>query len=177
MWWSQLLLLGFHLYLRTGELMLLRVQDLLFAPSGKSCVLNLGYTKTGKRKGIPEQVTLRTPWLVVFFRLAVCDLRPGDYLWGGKTTSFRTRFDQALEQEDVKDMGFRPYSLRRGGATAAFQAGLSYDAIAETSRHSSLRSLKVYINDALAEALSFRFTPTQRKRLDGRAADLHSLLG
>ena len=174
---AALLLVGFYLYLRTGELMLLRVQDLMFAPSGKSCVLNLGYTKTGKRKSIPEQVTLRTPWLVIFLRLAVMDLRPGDYLWGGKTTSFRTRFDQALVQEDVKDMGFRPYSLRRGGATAAFQAGLSYNAIAETSRHSSLRSLKVYVNDALAEALSFRFTPAQRRRLDRRAADLHSLIG
>ena len=122
------------------------------------------------------QLTLRVPWLVVFLRLAVADLQPGDYLWGGKPATFRARFYQALVTEQVGDLGFRPYSLRRGGATAAFQAGHSYDAIAETSRHSSLRSLEAYVNDALAESLSFDIPTALRQRLEKRAAALQSIL-
>ena len=174
---AAILLIGFHLFLRTGELMALRVQDLLFATSGKSCVINLGFTKTGKRKGMPEQVLLRDAKLIVLLRLSVSSLQPGDYLWGAKPSAFRTRFKQACAAEQVEQLGFRPYSLRRGGATAAFQAGLSYDSIAEISRHSSLKSLKIYVNDAMAEALSYHISAPLRRRLQGRAAAMNSLLG
>ena len=174
---AALLLVGFYLYLRTGELMLLRVQDFLFNKTGKSCVLNLGLTKSGKRRGLPEQVTLRIPWLITFLRHVTMDLLAGDYLWGGKPAAFRTRFYQAANAEQVRELGFRPYSLRRGGATAAFQDGQSYDAIAETSRHANHRSLKVYVNDAIAEALSFRIPTAVRHRLEGRAAALRCLMG
>ena len=126
---AALLVTGFYLYLRTGELMMLRVQDMLFIKTAKSCVLNLGFTESGKRKGMPEQVTLRIPWLVIYLRLAVADLQPGDYLWSGKPATFRTRFHQAVEADQFRDLNFRHYSLRRDGATAAFQDGHSYDAI------------------------------------------------
>ena len=67
--------------------------------------------------------------------------------------------------------------MRRGGATAAFQEGQSYDAIAETSRHANHRSLKVYVNDAVAEALAFRIPTALRHRLEMRAAALKRLMG
>ena len=174
---ATLLLIGFHLFLRTGEIMLLRQQDILFCKSGKSCVLNLGFTKTGKRKGLPEQVTLRIPWLITLLRLTVNDLQPGDFLWGGKPAAFRSRFYKAIDAEGVRELGFRPYSLRRGGATAAFQQGHSYDAVAETSRHSNLRTLKVYVNDALAESLALVVPTAIRHQAQQRAAALKALLG
>ena len=89
----------------------------------------------------------------------------------------RRRFKRACATEQVEQLGFRPYSLRRGGATGAFQAGLSYDSIAEISRHSSLKSLKIYVNDAMAEALSYHISAPLRRRLEGRAAAMNSLLG
>ena len=174
---AALLLVGFYLFLRTGELMLLRQQDIIFNGSGKSCVLNLGFTKSGKRRGLPEQVTLRIPWLIAFLRLVVSDLQPGDYLWGGKPSTFRKRFYEAVDEEGARELGFRPYSLRRGGATAAFQQGHSYDAVAEISRHQNLRTLKVYINDALAEALAIVVPTAVRHRTQRRAAALLALLG
>ena len=120
---ASLLLICFELFLRTGELLMLRAMDLLFSSGGKSAVLNLGLTKSGKRRGLPEQVVLRNRQLVTFLKLASADLAPGDYLFKERPELFQFRFQQLLQKVGLSGLGFYPYSLRRGGITAAFQEG------------------------------------------------------
>eukprot|EP00435_Cladocopium_sp_Y103_P013778 s336_g3.t1 len=52
------LLVGFHGLLRSGELLALQNWQIHMASPGKPAVLNLGLTKSGKRQGAAESVTL-----------------------------------------------------------------------------------------------------------------------
>ena len=67
-------------------------------------------------------------------------------LWKGTPSSFRQRFREYCSLFHVKDLGFRPYSLRRGGATDLFQRSFSYD----LALGHSIRAAKLYIQDGLA---------------------------
>ena len=53
--------------------------------------------------------------------------------------------------------GFRPYSLRRGGATAYFRATRDMGATIERGRWATLRVARIYINDGLAKEVELRF--------------------
>ena len=172
-----LLLLGFELFLRTGELLLLRIQDFLFGTSTRSLVINLGLTKSGKRRGLPEQVTLRNPRLIVLCRLVLADVEPGEYVFPERPCVFRDKFRTALEQQGIQDLGLRPYSLRRGGITAAFQEGWSFDQISDISRHANCRTLRIYVTDAHAELLRMGVPPATMRNLASRAGKLQALLG
>ena len=50
--------IAFHLFLRTGELVNIRAKDALIDPRCRSAVINLGFTKGGKRRGLQESVIL-----------------------------------------------------------------------------------------------------------------------
>ena len=52
------LLVGFHALLRSGELLALQNWQIHMVSPGKPAVLNLGLTKSGKRQGAAESVTL-----------------------------------------------------------------------------------------------------------------------
>ena len=56
----------------------------------------------------------------------------------------------------VADHGFKPYSLRRGGATAYFRASGSMELTLERGRWSSARVGRIYINDGLAKAVELK---------------------
>eukprot|EP00971_Amphidinium_carterae_P228272 4527958-Amphidinium_carterae.1 len=56
-------MLGFHGYLRPLELCSLRVQDLSFA-SGRQASLNLGFTKSGIRRGAMEVLAIDDPLVI-----------------------------------------------------------------------------------------------------------------
>ena len=49
-------------------------------------------------------------------------------------------------------MGFRPYSLRRGGATAFYRATCNMAATIERGRWATIRVARIYINDGLSFA-------------------------
>ena len=172
-----LVLVGFEVYLRTGELLSLRAQDFIFGPAADSFVIWLGVTKGGERRGVKEQVVVRQPWLCVFAKLVCQDLEPGDPIFPERPAAFRQIFAAMLAQLGLQDFHFRPYSLRRGGCTAAFRAGASYDAIAEVSRHANIRTLRIYITDALMEQQSYLLNPELQRLLKNQAALLEPLRG
>ena len=114
---SCLLALGFFTLLRTGELLNLRGSDLL--ANASQVVVSLKDTKTGKRNAANEMVTTSNPFTVEVC-LAVKDVlsRRGALakrLWEFSAQAFRTHFDVYLKKFKIGSLGFRPYSLRRGG--------------------------------------------------------------
>ena len=50
----------------------------------------------------------------------------------------------------LEDHGFRPYSLRRGGATHWFQHHGSFDKLLVQGRWAAAKTAKIYVNEGLA---------------------------
>ena len=171
-----LLLIGFNVFLRTGEILKLRVADFIFDRKGETVVLQLGMTKSGKRRGTPESVVCRSPELVTFAKLVLEGLPPGEPVFNGLQHHFRTWFAAALDAQGLSNMGFRPYSLRRGGATAAFREGASWESLCEIGSWASQKTLRIYVTDALAELAELRTPPLVWATMEKRSAHLSALL-
>ena len=73
-------------------------------------------------------------------------------------------------------MGVRPYSLRRGGATAYYRATRNMAATIERGQWSSLRVARLYINDGAAKEVELRIEPSVETQLMSRARALKTAL-
>ena len=110
------LLVGFYGMLRTGELLGLRAQDFKSHESQRKLLISLGLTKSGKRAGAAESVVLGLDLPVNAVRHWLSLSRPSTPL-AKNPANWRSLFNQAIEALSLSSYGFRPYSLRRGGAT------------------------------------------------------------
>ena len=77
---------------------------------------------------------------------------------------WRSLFNQCLEALGIQEWGFRPYSLRRGGATFWFQKHQNLDRILIQGRWHTQRSARIYLNEGLS-VLSQLKIPASDKRL------------
>ena len=139
-------------------------------------IVNLGFSKSGKRRGEPESIVCRTRALVTLARLVCQDMPQGDYIFDGGTNAFRAKFRVAMESHHLKFLNFKPYSLRRGGATAAFREGASWELLMETGRWADVRTLRVYIADAAVELAAFVTPAPFSEFLNAAALRLRSTL-
>ena len=122
------LLVAFYTMLRTGELLGLRSSHLLSESSRQQVLISLGLTKGGKRTGAAESVILGCEpivrqvkhWKDIARSTTPLALSPGKW---------RGLFNESLCALGLEDYGFRPYSLRRGGATFWFSKHQSLDRI------------------------------------------------
>lgn len=108
------LLLAFHGLLRAGELLSLRAKHVsVDSPKGLA-VLSLGLTKSGKRHGAAESVTIHAE-----------DVCRGLFQWKqhanshdlltGSGYAWRKQFSAIMTAVGLAKFEYRPYSLRRGG--------------------------------------------------------------
>ena len=146
------LILGFHALLRTGELLSLRGTDFLM---GKThALLRLELTKTGRRHAVSEAISLDDE-IVLLLLTTLLQVRKDKrcleaLLWNQSSQSFRQQFKKLCHDFGLDHLQFRPYSLRRGGATDFFQRTLSMEATLIRGRWESSRAAKLYINDGLS---------------------------
>lgn len=117
------LLVGFYGTLRTGEILSLKSSDVSIHTAQGPAVISLGLTKGGKRQGASESVSLTVEeplrWLFAWTRdsSARRELCPSPSQW-------RKMFNTTTEALGFADLGFRPYSLRRGGLPGVFSVGV-----------------------------------------------------
>lgn len=143
------LLLGFHGLLRTGELLELKGKDVSQASSTSVAVISLGLTKGGQRTGAAESVTiteadtLRRLWQ---WKQAIS---PGTKLCDAPH-KWRKMFQTTVEALGLEQYQYRPYSLRRGGATFYFQRHGQLDRLLLQGRWQSSKTARLYINSGLA---------------------------
>ena len=143
------LAVGFYGMLRTGELLAIRKSDFLVDPGGRKVLLSLGLTKAGKRAGAAESIVLAHDAVVkpllhwIKIASANAALTPPPYRW-------RSLFNQALDSLGIISFEFRPYSLRRGGATWWFSRHHSLDKILIQGRWQAAKTARMYINEGLA---------------------------
>ena len=143
------LLVGFHGLLRTGEL--LGIQAWQVNITGASCpaVISLGLTKAGKRQGAAESITITE--LSVVRLLWVWKQRvPSHSFLTEKPHVWRSLFADCINKLKLSQWEFRPYSLRRGGATHLFVKCGSLDRVLLAGRWTAIKTAKVYLNSGLA---------------------------
>ena len=157
---SCLLVLGFFALLRTGELLKLTGRDLLV--NARQVVISLKETKTGKRNAANEMVTTDDPFTIMVVqttRSLLADWHALDKpLWGFTPQAFRRHFDSYLRRFHIQDYGFRPYSLRRGGATWLMQSTGSMELALLKGRWASHKVARVYIADGVSKLPDLLFS-------------------
>jgi integrase len=168
------LLLGFFGILRTGEICKLLVKDIYLGKEPPTVVVNLGLTKAGARQGSAEIVTISNKFFVGIVQAALLGKKPGDPLFPTGSGQFRNLFHSVIQKLHLQHWGFKPYSLRRGGATDHFRKFGSLSSTVVKGRWSSAKMARIYLNDGLATLASFSF-PQQQPLLDKYEDKFHRL--
>ena len=111
-------------------------------------VISLGMTKGGKRAGAAESVTLSSAdalkWLWLWKTSKPhANLCPTNNKW-------RQLYSACLTALALDPFQFRPYSLRRGGATFWFSRRGNLDKLMIAGRWQAVKTARVYINEGLA---------------------------
>eukprot|EP00438_Fugacium_kawagutii_P018907 Skav236693 [mRNA] locus=scaffold847:329297:333620:- [translate_table: standard] len=138
---------GFHAYVRTGELLKLHYDHIHLTPTAGA--ITIGASKSGLRFNIEESVRILDPTIFQLWELLLVKHQgvPGGTIWPASGTSFRSLFAEALFQLGLLPQKFQPYSLRRGGATHHFAIGTPLDAILIRGRWRSLAVARLYLQD------------------------------
>ena len=154
-----LLLLGFHCILRTAEMYSVRVGDFEFDKSLQRGVLTLRESKSGTRYNMVESVTIDDANLVVLWSALLADVPRGELVYPEGAHSFRRCFDQLVSDVGLPfSLYYKPYSIRRGAATADF---LSHGLLSRTcvrGRWANERTCRIYVNEASSTLSHLRFS-------------------
>ena len=143
------LLVSFYTMLHTGELLSLQAWNVHMTSPREPAVISLGLTKSGKRQGAAESVTLSELKVLKLLWYWKSRVSPHTFLTA-KPHVWRDLFSECISKLGLAHWGFRPYSLRRGGAAFWFVKLGSLDRILIMGRWSAVKTAKIYINSGLA---------------------------
>ena len=148
-----LVVVGFTLFLRTGEMLSLRKQDVVLR--GSSGVVFLAPSKGAKRTFLPlERVEILEDQTRLAFRHLCANKAPGDPLWSQSRTEFMSLWHSIFESLKLQGCNFFPYSLRRGGASSAYRQGASLDQLVTRGRWSHVATARLYLDLGLQSLTS-----------------------
>ena len=142
--------LGFHAYLRTGELLSLQFRDLQLGSSTGIVTIRGG--KSGLRHNIDEAVALYDGFIIQLghlVRLLPHHKYPTSLVWPYSPAHFRKTFNQCVKFFDLERLDYKPYSLRRGGATHDYMLKGILEPILLRGRWHSLAVARLYWKMAL----------------------------
>ena len=146
-----MVLLLHHGLLRTMEGLNSRCGDYIFQMPLLRAHLSLPDTKTSKRHGRSESVSLYEA-KVVKLLFMLCEKRqPGDKVYSSSPGTFRKRFALALTALGMDDLDIQIHSMRRGGATDYFKATNSMQEVAFRGRWANFTTAKLYTDGALQD--------------------------
>jgi len=161
--------LCFQGLLRPSEAFSLVPKFVEFHPSLCSAVLSLISSKSFTRSGDREQVIIDDPLVLILLTLWKSSNTKGLPLIL-KQANFRAIFNRHVCSLGFAPSHYKPYSLRRGGATLLFKVTQSYDHVAQRGRWLHTRTAKIYINEAQAELAAQKLTPAQKASIRRHAA-------
>ena len=138
--------IGYKLFLRTGEILGRSAKDFTFAEDLSTLQVDLGFTKGGKRRGVREAVTTTDADTILLAALVMLGRPPGEGLLVEGEAYFRASFRRHIVKLGLDPDRYKPYSLRRGGATAAFLQSGSHDTVMQIGRLVSSRTARIYID-------------------------------
>ena len=166
---------GFDGFLRTREMLSLTFADVKTDAKGGG-VISLAHTKVGQQNAAFEASVMLDPIVPALYARAVAAVPAGTspdfYIFAGSEARFYALFTEALEALGLGHLGFRPYSLRRGGATAFYRATRNMSATIERGRWATVRVARIYINDGLAKEVEISIPELLLRHLRLRAEAL-----
>ena len=118
-------------------------------------VLSLGLTKSGKRVGASESVTLTVAVALQWLWAWKQSVKP-QALFASSTSAWRRLFSECLQALQLTLFEFRPYSLRRGGATWWFTKHGSFDKLMVAGRWQAAKTARIYLNESMAVLADMR---------------------
>ena len=168
------LLVAFNGFLRPCEAMLTSGQCTFDLDQG-TCHINLGLTKGGKRAGIPEHVIIDDLEAVHLLAQVLAGRAKGKALFPRKTPCFRAGFKKLLGKIGADPQRYKPYSLRRGGATHHWHVlgNLSRTTLRGRWRHQ--QTCRIYIQDGVAMLEQLRLSARELKLIAKGCALLRRL--
>ena len=166
---AYLMLLMFLGFLRTGEALSLLCKHV--AITAKGVVLTLHHTKGAQRANEPcEEIVLADPLAVLAATILCSGIKPGDTLSGLSSYKFRSQWFQLLQHFELQGHGFRPHSLRRGGATHFFTQTGNLAATMLVGRWKHLSTARIYLKEAKAALQTITFPRAVSQRLSQASA-------
>eukprot|EP00438_Fugacium_kawagutii_P019751 Skav205106 [mRNA] locus=scaffold2918:217741:218553:- [translate_table: standard] len=165
-----LLVVGFTLFLRTGELLNLKAQDIFL--HGNQGVIYLAPSKGAKRLFLPlERVEVHEQITFTALRALLKGKQAGDRLWPYSRQRFMGYWHDLVHALDLDGKNFFPYSLRRGGASSAYRAGASLDTLVTRGRWQHIATARIYLDTALQALMAFSLPPATHRRLHRAQAE------
>ena len=168
------LLVGFLCLLRGGEILSLNLCDCQFREANYMKLI-LRDTKGAKLKKIPfETVILRDPLAIqsIMYQKSMGVAR----LFNGTPGRFYALYREAVQYFHLRHERPTPHGIRRGGASWHFNLKGSFDATIEHGRWSSVKSARIYINEAAAEDTIHLLSPLGKQRVKDGVSIYRKLL-
>ena len=159
-----LLIIGFSGFLRTTELVTLRRWQVQVSLDRTAVVIVLPLSKSGLRRHIEETVVIDDAGVARFVEHLIQCLQPGDALLQGSVANFRIVYDALLDGLGVRHVGFRPYSLRRGGATHYYRMSQNMPATLQIGRWRDTQTARIYISEGVQVLLQLVLDASQQQR-------------
>ena len=157
---SALLLVGFHCLLRTGEILAIKPTDFLLGEH--QGLVTLPSSKSGLRNNSKESVTITDPTTLMVLRTMLEGKADMNMMhtpcWPYSGSSFRSNFAKLTQALQVSSLNFKPYSLRRGGATLEMQSHGLMERVLVRGRWKTSAVARIYIADGLSLLPSLRMT-------------------
>ena len=165
-------LMAFHCFLRAGEVVNLKAADIVLDRARGRAVVNLGLTKGGIRRGAKESVTVRDAHLVEWISALLNRRLPGDSLLGCNAALFQKYVRDLCNFFQLQDFEFKPYSLRRGGATFRFRSTNNIHGVIHRGRWENSKTARTYATEGLSMLTEIALNPVQLRTLRESAAIL-----
>ena len=170
-----LLALGFHTYLRTGEMLELQFRDLQLGKSTGIVTIRGG--KSGLRNNMDEAIAIYDKGVLELghiARIVSGHTSESQRIWSHSGTLFRKMFTSCVEHFKLQ-LELKPYSLRRGGATHDYMKKGVLEPILLRGRWHSLAVARLYLEDGLAQLPSIKLPPPSQHHLQQMASPFADL--
>ena len=144
--------LGFHAYLRTGEILSLQFKDLQLGK--KTGIVTVRGGKSGLRNNMDEAIAIYDQCVLELGHIV--SLLPhhshrSARVWPKSGSAFRKAFANLFHHFGLHNLELKPYSLRRGGATHDYMLKGLLEPILLRGRWHSMAVARLYLEDGLAQ--------------------------
>ena len=163
-----LIALGFHAYLRTGEILSLQFKDLQLGST--SGIVTIRGGKSGLRNNMDEAIAIYDQCVLELGHIVVLlphHTHPAARIWpkSKSGTAFRKAFASLVNHFQIDHLELKPYSLRRGGATHDYMLRGLLEPILLRGRWHSMQVARLYLEDGLAQLPSITLSPPCHSQL------------
>ena len=131
---------AFRGLLRTGELLAVKAADIMFAHNNAKAFVQLHESKTMRTNPATRLVAISDYKVVTLLRAWKASVPGSASLVPMPPHQFRKAYGLALANANLGSYGFKPYSLRRDGATELFLTCHSFSTVTQHGQRGPLES-------------------------------------